>query len=72
MGGLTYLPRPLPPRNEHRAALNVLDSLLRNYDRRATPTNHLGEPVRIASDFRAFHFRESMYGESTYKNVHYT
>ena len=28
--------------SEHTAALSILDSLLRNYDRRATPTNNLG------------------------------
>lgn len=34
----------LIPRNssDHRNSLRYLDSLLRNYDRRATPTNHLG------------------------------
>ena len=29
--------------SEHTNALHILDSLLRNYDRRATPTNHLGK-----------------------------
>ena len=28
--------------SEHTNALNILDSLLRKYDRRATPTNHKG------------------------------
>ena len=30
------------PFSEHTNALNILDSLLQGYDRRATPTNHLG------------------------------
>ena len=28
--------------SDHKNSLRYLDSLLRNYDRRATPTNHLG------------------------------
>lgn len=28
---------------EHPSSLSILDSLLKNYDRRATPTNHLGK-----------------------------
>jgi len=32
---------------EHTTALNILDSLLQNYDRRATPTNHLGQPTEV-------------------------
>ena len=42
---LSFLSEP----SEHTNALHILDSLLRNYDRRATPTNHLGKfelPIR--------------------------
>lgn len=33
--------------NEHTTALNILDSLLQKYDRRATPTNHLGKATVV-------------------------
>ncbi|TRY68555.1 hypothetical protein TCAL_04085 [Tigriopus californicus] len=33
--------------NEHTTALNILDSLLQHYDRRATPTNHLGKATVV-------------------------
>lgn len=34
-------------KNEHTTALSILDSLLRQYDRRATPTNHLGKATQV-------------------------
>ena len=47
---------PFVRRSEHTTALNILDSLLRGYDRRATPTNHLGEWKKI--NLFSFHNRK--------------
>ncbi|XP_040572864.1 glycine receptor subunit alpha-4 [Lepeophtheirus salmonis] len=34
--------------SKHKKALDILDSLLQNYDRRATPTNHIGKATEVA------------------------
>jgi hypothetical protein len=36
-----------PQQQQQPTSLSILDSLLKNYDRRATPTNHLGEALHF-------------------------
>ena len=46
--------------SEHTNALSILDSLLRIYDRRATPTNHLGKLLSLCFAFDA---RSCLFGK---------